>query len=357
MGLTRSSLSSADQSISKGLSADFSTYVNSIGFKDPSTGNILSLTSTSNGYYQNGSYYEYVMGVINDAITRYNSYNNANIPLYSTTDTTALYSFVSTYKNASKGLGAFDDYKQKSNPENTLFGIAGTAGHFDQFLAGLVETYAPSYYPSFQSDLASTNVDAVGKTVEERLMMYTPLYYLIDDSTYYSGGGSGSSDVALYWRIRTGIDQGDAPLNTEIDLSLALQNYSGVKSVDFETIWGQGHTMAEDTGDAEDNFIAWVEEKCPAVSGIKSIINPDNAVTAYSYGKVIYINGKLTGSDAVLISMNVTIIGNYKLTKDGLTTLNESSLQDGIYILQVNTESKLYTFKLIIKKVTNVLLN
>jgi hypothetical protein len=89
--------------------------------------------------------------------------------------------------------------------------------------------------------------------------MYTPLYYLLDNSTYYSGGGSGTSDVASYWRIRTGIDQGDTSLGTETNLALALQNHSGVKSVDFETIWGLGHTEAEDTGSASDNFISWVE--------------------------------------------------------------------------------------------------
>jgi len=347
MGLTRGSLGSADAGISKGLAAEFATYVNAIGFKDPSSGNTLTLSSTSNGYYQNGSYYEYVMGVINDAITRYNTYNSANVSLYSTTDTTALYSFVSTYKKASKGLGAFDDYKQKSNPENTLFGIAGTAGHFDQFLAPLVSTYAPSYYPSFESDLANTNVDADGKTVNERLMMYTPLYYLIGNSTYYSGGGS--SDVAPYWRIRTGIDQGDTPLCTEIDLALALQNYSSVKSVDFETIWGQGHTMAEDMGDAETNFIAWVQEKCPAMNGINSITNLDHLVKAWSSGKVIYLNGKLAGYNAALISVNGTVAGSYRFTTDGTTTLDESSLEGGLYVLRVSNESKIYTFKLMLR--------
>lgn len=347
MGLIRSSLSTADASISKGLAADFATYVNAIGFKDPSTGETLTLSSTSNGYYQNGSYYEYVMGVINNAVSRYNSYNSASVSSYSTTDTSALYSFVSKYKNASKGLGAYDDYESKGNPENTVFGISGTEGHFDQYLAAIVNTYASRYYSYFTSDLASTNVDALGKTVQTRLMMYTPLYYLMDNSTYYSGGGKGSSDVAPYWRIRTGIDQGDAPLNTEIDLALALHNYSGVKSVDFETIWGLGHTQAEDSGDANTNFIAWVK-KCTAatVTGINSTTCNDKAVKAYSFGKVIYISGKLSGYNVTLISLSGTTVRNYKLTNEGLATLDESSLLDGVYILRVNNGSKIYTFKL-----------
>ncbi len=266
MGLTRSGLSTGDSNISAGLAKVFANYVNAIGFKDPSTGATLTLSSTTDGYYQSGSYYQYIMGVINDAVSRYNTYNSASVSKYSTTDASALKSFTSSYKTASKGLGAFDDYDEKGQAENTLLGIAGTAGHFDDSLATLVKTNASSYYSYFTSDLASTNVDAAGKTVHTRLMMYTPLYYLIDNSTYYNGGGSGSSTVAPYWRIRTGIDQQDTGLPTEVNLALALQNRDGVKAVDFETIWGQAHTEAEDSGSAETNFISWVEKYASSVA-------------------------------------------------------------------------------------------
>lgn len=279
MGLTRSGLSSADQSISKGLAASFATYINAIGLKDPDTGETLTLSATDNGYYQSGNYYEYIMGVINDAVKRYNSYNSASLSSYSTTDTTALHTFCASNKTASKGLGAFDGYASMSNPENTLMGISGTAGHFDSYLAELVNTYASSYYSSFTSSLASTNVDAAGKDVHTRLMMYTPLYYLMDNSTYYNGGGTGSSTVAPFWRIRTGIKQGDTSLNTETNLALALKGNSNVKDVDFETIWGLGHTQAEDEGTsyATSNFISWVE-KCVAsiTSGIENVSGSTN---------------------------------------------------------------------------------
>jgi hypothetical protein len=43
-----------------------------------------------------------------------------------------------------------------------------------------------------------------------------------------------------------------------MNLALALQSYSSVKNVDFATVWGQAHTMAERTGNSTDNFIAWV---------------------------------------------------------------------------------------------------
>lgn len=293
MGLTRSSLSSADQSISIGLASVFADYINAIGLKHPSSGATLTLESTSDGYYQSGSYYEYIMEVINDAVSRYNSYNSASVSSYSTTDSSALSSFCSQYKSASKGLGAFDDYDAKGQAENTLLGISGTAGHFNKYLASLVSQYASSYASSFTSDLSTSNTDAVGRTVEERLMMYTPLYYLVDNSTYYDGGGSGSSTVAQYWRIRSGITQGDAALCAEVNLALALQARSDVTSVDFETIWAKGHTEAEDSGDATDNFISWVESCTEGSTGI-DVVQPQPVIRD---NRVYTIDGRYIGTE------------------------------------------------------------
>ena len=44
-----------------------------------------------------------------------------------------------------------------------------------------------------------------------------------------------------------------------MNLALALEKYDTVESVDFETVWGQGHTKAESSGNSTDNFIDWVE--------------------------------------------------------------------------------------------------
>ena len=62
-----------------------------------------------------------------------------------------------------------------------------------------------------------------------------------------------------HWRIRTGIMQPDTANTTEVNLALALQSY-GSTSVDFATVWGLAHTVAERTGDGPTNFIAWVKE-------------------------------------------------------------------------------------------------
>jgi len=258
MGLTRSGLSDTDRNISEGLAQVYAEYINSIGLKHPSTGEALTLEATGNGYYQSGSYYEYIIEVINDAIERYNTYNGADVSSYSTSDSSSLADFASSYKNATKGLGAFDNYsKGRTSAGNQLFDPDGEWAHFDKRLAQLVKTYAPSYYSVFEEDLAK--VDCYGNDLDTRIYMYTPMYYLLKSDTYYNGGGS--SDVASHWRIRTGIKQGDTSLCTEANLALGLLNY-GITDVDFKTIWNQGHTQAEDSGNGTDNFMEWVIECC-----------------------------------------------------------------------------------------------
>ena len=165
---------------------------------------------------------------------------------------TSIADFVSALKPASKDLGAFDAL-DRSQGENTLFGYGDGAGaHFDAVMAGLLagnETYGAAY----ADDLART--DALGTSVTDRVNMYNPLYYLCG---YYDGYQT--SAVASYWRIRTGINQSDTALTTEVNLALALESYGA--DVDFETVWGQGHVEAERTGNSTENFIAWVIECC-----------------------------------------------------------------------------------------------
>jgi hypothetical protein len=170
-----------------------------------------------------------------------------------TVSITSIADFVKALKNASKNLGAFDQL-DAGQGENTLFGYGdGSGAHFDATLSEILSELGSDYASAYNQDLTKT--DSAGNTAETRLNMYTPLYYLLP-----SQEGYGSSSVAQYWRIRTGINQGDCALSTEMNLALALENYEGVDSVDFETVWGQGHTMAERTGESTSNFVEWVNE-------------------------------------------------------------------------------------------------
>lgn len=346
MGVTRSGLTDEEQSISDQMAAAFALYINNAGIRDPE-GNLLTLEESANGIYQAGSYYAYIVKVIErslnnflidtsfpyeasssqgggrgmmgggmhpdgrrpdgerpeggpdgqmggfgnfegpgereenyeaiDDITRNNTSSGLSLTgVYETVQDyidalnvdvewvsfdpetnqaaiTSVADFVKAFKTASKNLGAFDQL-DAGQGENTLFGYGdGNGAHFDETLADILSNLNSVYAASYAEDL--TRTDALGNNVDYRLDMYTPLYYLLE-----SEDGFGASNVAKYWRIRTGIAQSDCALSTEVNLTLALENYEGVESVDFETVWGAAHTKAERTGDSETNFINWVKE-------------------------------------------------------------------------------------------------
>ena len=166
-----------------------------------------------------------------------------------TATVTSVADFTAALKNASKGIAAFDQL-DRGQGENTLFGYGdGSGAHFDATLAALVE--GSEYAEAFAEDLSRQ--DDQGNTVDVRLDMYNPMYYLC---AYYDGYGT--SATATYWRIRTGINQGDTALCTEVNLALAADAYSDDTQVDFATVWAQGHTQAEREGDSTENFIQWV---------------------------------------------------------------------------------------------------
>lgn len=176
---------------------------------------------------------------------------------------TSLAGFVNSEKNPSKSVGAFDNF-DLSSAENDVFGNdANDAQHFDFVLADLLaanqQTYAAysDWYASYVEAYATgvQSLDKLGAGIQTRQDMYNPMYYLLP---YYAGYQT--STPATYWRIRTGIEQGDTATTVEMNLALALENYEGVDSVDFATVWNQGHTMAERTGDSTTNFINWVIE-------------------------------------------------------------------------------------------------
>lgn len=206
----------------------------------------IDRTETSGGISISGTYDtvdDYIAALNADA--QWVSYDAAT----NTATITSVADFVTALKNASKSLGAFDSLDE-SQGENVLFGYGdGEGAHFDAILAELLK--GTDYESAYAEDLSRT--DALGNTVDYRLNMYTPLYYLSD---YYDGYQT--ADVAHYWRIRTGINQSDTALSTEVNLALALEAYGA--DVDFATVWGQGHVEAERNGDSDSNFIEWVNE-------------------------------------------------------------------------------------------------
>lgn len=166
--------------------------------------------------------------------------------------------FVKYCKSPSKAVGAFDALN-KSQAENDLFGNDDEDMlHFDSHMALLMKEnedryrvlagWDPAVSESYGSDIK--NLDSLGNDMATRQNMYNPMYYV---NSYYEG--INTSKVAPFWRINTGIEQGDTALTVEVNLALALRQRKEVKKVDFATVWGMGHTMVERTGESTENFI------------------------------------------------------------------------------------------------------
>jgi hypothetical protein len=178
---------------------------------------------------------------------------------------TSMEAFVQNCKTPTKSVCAFDTLDLSSAENNVFNDASNTAQHFDAYLAELLKTNESKYsalsgwddsYVSAYESIGSVQ-DELGTATDVRANMYDPLYFVAKTCA-----GFGTSTVAPYWRIRTGIFQGDTSLTTETNLALALRSCDSVQDVDFATIWGQYHTTAERTGDSTTNFIAWVAQCC-----------------------------------------------------------------------------------------------
>ena len=312
MGQFASSDTRADgtwtRAYSQDLAAAFPAYLNALKLTD-SKGKPLTLESSSQGTYLAGSYYDHLVAVIQKSLNDFlaattfpytpsstemagmeprggDSQGSAKSTTYKTVEEyiaflnsssqwvtydaskktatiTGLQGFVTSQKNASKDVGAFDGVG-RAQTENLVMGSGETKQHFSSLsreviskgqsrysgLSGWIKDYGVAAY---EKDLGAK--DSVGTDMVTRVAMYDPLYYLTQDSK-----GRGTSTIAPAWRIRTGIAQGDTASTVEVNLALALQQ-AGAGDVDFATIWGQGHTVAELTGTGEENFIAWVTKQ------------------------------------------------------------------------------------------------
>lgn len=267
MGCTHRECDPEEQEVSDRLAKAYADYVNRAGFTDEN-GRSLTLEESDSGIYQAGSYYDYIKRVIEHSLNNYladSGFSDEKAQEYiaslntdhewvlfdknsRTATITSVADFVKTCKSAFPYYVGFD----QPTGSNTLFGYGdGKGSHFDRILADILTDMNSEYAADYNADLAKT--DFVGNTVERRVEMYAPLFYLMKNCNGY-----GTSGIAPHWRIRTGIEQKTNALTTEVNLALALRHCDSVKSLDFETVWARGHELAERTGSSTDNFIKWV---------------------------------------------------------------------------------------------------
>lgn len=294
--------------LSRDLAREYAGYINELGLEDPK-GNTLTLEQSENGVYAAGSYYDYMLNVTEESLnlflndttfpytssdrdamddmpsdntpsnnrpSDYKTYKTAQDYIDSlnenkkwikydaktnTAEVTSLEGFVKHCKNPFKPIPAFDNLNLTKS-ENFLFGIdAKDSAHFDKTVSNLLSNnahkyskykdYSKDYATAYRTDLAKK--DSQNNSMETRVNMYNPMYYLCD---YYDGAGS--SDVAKYWRINVGVEDVHTSQSVDVNLYLAVLAKSGPDNVEFNNVWGKGHTEAERSGDSTTNFINWV---------------------------------------------------------------------------------------------------
>jgi len=302
MGIGRENLNEKDKNISDKLCKVFVDYINKVNFVDENKNELkLEDIKDENGYIgQKGSYYDYLCHVVEKSFENFiedtkfpyefqpflgfhiikkddNSkkiYNNIDEYLNDLNSDINWISYdkenkkckvtnltgLIKLKKPTKGIGAFDSYNNKISPEQELFGTDGKGekNHFDKNLMEIIKDIDNDNYKIFEEDLKK--LDNLGKDIDTRLNMYTPLYYLMP---YYKGYKS--SKVAKYWRINVGLIQSDTSLCTETNLYLACKNFPDVKNVEYTSVWNMYHCKAERNGSNENddeasssNFIEWV---------------------------------------------------------------------------------------------------
>lgn len=289
MGLTRENMSEQQQKLSQKMAYEYAKFVNRAGFRDE-YGKPLMLQYSNRGTYWEGTYYHYVKQIIEKSLNEFLisstyplSIDGKNLPAFLTeysgyfidqqrylrrlnkkfnwikydnsTDKYVIGSmedFVRIMKPATKSIGAFDSPK-RDNTENLLFGTGdGNGKHFDQLMPKVLKNSPEA--KKYTDDWFKP--DAFGSSVQDRLNMYTPLYFVLPSYEGYN-----TTKVAPFWRVRSGISQTETALVTEINLALALVNYPAVKKVDFKAIWGQSHVKAEEKQqESEAAFSNWIDK-------------------------------------------------------------------------------------------------
>ncbi len=71
------------------------------------------------------------------------------------------------------------------------------------------------------------------------------------------------ADAAYEWNMGQYMSSGtraEGTFTKSLSIDLAKAYGENVKNVDFTTVWAQGHTQAERTGNSSSNFINWVNE-------------------------------------------------------------------------------------------------
>ena len=303
--------------VSARLAKSFASYINEIALKDEN-GQTLVLEETADGYFQAGSYYDFIKKIAEDSLNSF--LKNTTFPFDASKQEEHMAmlspSFVprgpqqngehtnfeqidnvrriaggggikieGVYNTAEEYIAALNvksEWVKYENGEAKITSLADfarfckrptkTVGAFDSLDKNQGENELFSFGNGTNAHfdkylleiLRGTDFeDDFQKDISSTDSLNTSMKTRSDmyNPMYYLTdfyGGKGSSKIAKNWRIHSGIFQGDTAICTEANLALALRAILPKNAVEFEAVWGKYHVEAESSGSAEQNFIDWV---------------------------------------------------------------------------------------------------
>ena len=218
-----------EQKLSDVMKAMYPEYLNSLGLKDPETGEDLTLEEDGTG-----SYYDYIKSFViasanraleekleNGFTLENGRVTDVDLPKYAACDG----------YGRMKPSGSFDNGFLCWTGENnqfTLGSVKESNTHFDPDLAAAVEkaNEEGAKIEGLDGQDFSVNAD------QEILDMMNPM-------TFVDGS---KSDVAPYFYIRVGAQDADHAYCISANLYTSLVNHKAVKDASYAIQWGRPHT-------------------------------------------------------------------------------------------------------------------
>ena len=259
--------------LSHDLAIEYGKYINNLSLKNNDS--ILSLEGDN---YVKGSYYDYLLSVLEKSLEEYLNTNFQDLE-YKKSYIDSLNdgdSFVSIDEDGHVKIhdlrhfilhckkvvysSYFVDSLDRENIENRLFKIEEKSTmHFDSMLYKLLkdnkdkystyDDYNDSYLEEFGFDM--TVLKNAKKT--SIVSLYSAISYI---NSYYAGYNE--SGVADYFRIRNGANSHETTLSSTINFVLSLQNLH--KNVDYKEVWGESSSRSEATGNVDENVVQYIDQ-------------------------------------------------------------------------------------------------
>lgn len=244
------------EALSKQLSAQYISYINSLELRHPETGEALILGQDG----RSGAFYDYLMDQLSASATKFLRMQGDKAAEYAdgkqawllwdgdTAKISDLDTYVLSHRRRMKPCTSFDKLDMDSG-ENHVFGdVAHNYKHFDADIAAGIAALReqfPDEYAKYHDAFAAVAQDGPQK---KQVWLFNPHNFI---------GTQEKCAQAQHFRIRVGAKDADTSFTISMALAIRLAN-AGCGSVDYAMVWDQPHCQADYPGEV----LEWIDRIC-----------------------------------------------------------------------------------------------